>query len=174
LWEILTFKFHHKKRNSTTCHIKYSQHSKIHKLHYPSLALDKRLAQADHIKSKRVLLNSRWKYCYLLDKHSKLSIKTKLPTPLQDSIDAYLDIRNPTMAGGQKIKLIQNSNFPIHILSYNWKYSIIYLKSYQLYLFENKHRRENRKSTIQRFPLSNKKLPKFPDISAVTILGKYF
>lgn len=54
--------------------------------HYLVLILDQRLTRADHVKSKRIRLNSRRKsFHYLKGKHSKFSIKTKLflyKTPL--------------------------------------------------------------------------------------------
>jgi hypothetical protein len=53
--------------------------SKVTSSRYLGLILDQRLTWADHIKSKRVLLNARRKsLSYLIDKHSKLNIKTKL------------------------------------------------------------------------------------------------
>lgn len=46
---------------------------------YLGLILDKRLTWAEHIKQKRILLNSRRKCLYpLLGKHSKLNLKNKL------------------------------------------------------------------------------------------------
>jgi hypothetical protein len=52
---------------------------KVTSSRYLGLILDQRLTWADHIKSKRVLLNSRHKsHSYLIGKHSKLNLKTKL------------------------------------------------------------------------------------------------
>lgn len=52
---------------------------KVTSSRYLGLILDQRLTWADHIKSKRVLLNARRKsLSYLIGKHSKLNLKTKL------------------------------------------------------------------------------------------------
>jgi len=50
---------------------------------YLGLTLDQRLTWQDHIKSKRILSNTRRKsLSYLIGKHSKLHIKTKLLLPI--------------------------------------------------------------------------------------------
>lgn len=67
--------FYSKTRNSTTCHLKLYNYTKINS-RYLGLILDQGLTWVHHVKNKCILLNSKQKsLCYPLGEQSSRSLK---------------------------------------------------------------------------------------------------